>query len=164
MWSVSLKEIYSTIRLRLQTRFCGERENCSSEIYVGSRGKSNQQPMSPTEKSQHFSLFISIIGVVLDCAAHGVPSPTITWQEDSGQPVSSGAAPGETGFLQVLAHNNSLWIRPFPAHLYRPSIHQAGYRCLATSESGRVLSRRVRVKAGRTTKHVQEETLNKRLS
>ena len=48
----------------------------------------------------------------------------------------------------VLQHNNSLHFRAFSTSEFDPNIHDSFYRCMATSESGVALSRRVRVRAG----------------
>lgn len=84
-------------------------------------------------------------GGILDCAAHGIPAPEITWRTDKGEIIPrSGAGP----FRQILPHNHSLWLRPFPSHSYRTDVHAAGYQCVARSQSGAVVSRTARVKAG----------------
>ncbi len=95
----------------------------------------------------------------MDCAAYGVPAPRVVWRAEP---------PGGAGFVlrpgggdqhqhheaalplvEVLPHNNSLRFRPFHAREFDPSVHSAGFRCEARSQSGAVLARRVRVKAGR---------------
>ena len=86
-------------------------------------------------------------GGILDCAAHGIPAPEITWRTDRGEVIPrSGAGP----FRQVLPHNHSLWLRPFDAHSYRTDVHAAGYQCVARSQSGTVVSRTARVRAGQS--------------
>ena len=88
---------------------------------------------------------ISFSGGILDCAAHGIPAPEITWRTDKGEVIPrSGAGP----FRQILPHNHSLWLRPFPSHSYRTDIHAVGYQCVARSQSGAVVSRTAKVKAG----------------
>ncbi len=49
---------------------------------------------------------------------------------------------------QVLAHNGSLWLRPFAPHEYEPEVHEAAYTCVAESPSGRAVSNAARVRAG----------------
>ena len=88
---------------------------------------------------------LSLPGGILDCAAHGIPAPEITWRTDKGEVIPrSGAGP----FRQILPHNHSLWLRPFPSHSYRTDVHAVGYQCVARSQSGAVVSRTARVRAG----------------
>ncbi|XP_059078554.1 cell adhesion molecule Dscam2-like [Tigriopus californicus] len=86
-------------------------------------------------------LFSNDTGGILDCSAHGIPSPRIIWQTADGQHLV------ETTLREVLPQNHSLWFRPFPMPEFKPEIHHKSYRCLAVSESGTTVSRTVKVKA-----------------
>ena len=97
----------------------------------------------------------------MDCLAHGVPVPEISWYLFSGlskklidRKVVVNQDPKYTTevtpLFHVLSHNKSLYFRPFSPSEFRQDIHDTLYQCRATSESGIALSRRVRVKAGKT--------------
>ena len=111
-------------------------------IYVPQNNKSGLESHSANSVYSALSA-----GGILDCAAHGIPAPEITWRTDRGEVIPrSGAGP----FRQVLPHNHSLWLRPFDAHSYRTDVHAAGYQCVARSQSGTVVSRTARVRAGQS--------------
>ena len=108
------------------------------------------------------SLFLSLGGTI-DCSAHGVPAPKISWNtmghltgnlHPSWKPLKRNPAPtynpsiSSPALHHVLQHNNSLHFRAFSTSEFDPNIHDSFYRCMATSESGVALSRRVRVRAG----------------
>ncbi|XP_046988374.1 Down syndrome cell adhesion molecule-like protein Dscam2 [Schistocerca americana] len=66
---------------------------------------------------------------------------TISWLLPDGQ-----RARDVSGLRQALA-NGTLLLAPFAAEDYRPDVHGAAYRCLASSSLGAILSRRVQVRA-----------------
>ena len=75
-------------------------------------------------------------GGTLDCAAHGVPPPSVTWvsasaEEESGLGGRGRAARLDGDLARVLPHNNSLWFRPFHAAEFRPEVHEAKFRWVA---------------------------------
>lgn len=45
--------------------------------------------------------------------------------------------------------NGTLYFPPFLAQYYRADVHEATYRCKASNEAGTILSRDVRVQAGK---------------
>ncbi len=82
-------------------------------------------------------------GGTLDCAAHGVPPPSVTWvsasaeEEENGLGGRGGRAARLDGDLaRVLPHNNSLWFRPFHAAEFRPEVHEAKFRWAAKQSPG----------------------------
>ena len=101
-------------------------------------------------------------GGTIDCSAHGVPVPEITWHSLSGgtndlshrwRPLRPNPSPTYESqispLFRVLTHNNSLSFRAFSPSEFQHHVHDAFYRCQARSESGVALSRRVRVRAGK---------------
>lgn len=105
----------------------------------------------------------------MDCSAHGIPAPRVSWhllpQDELAHPqlfqgggaAASGGTPlslisigHHSNLLSVLPHNNSLSFRAFSASDYDPKIHSATYQCKAVSESGVTLSRPVKVTAGKS--------------
>ena len=86
-------------------------------------------------------------GGILDCSAHGIPSPRISWlwvKNHQSQNVVT-----NQDLVQVLPHNNSLKFRPFTPSDFDSKIHSATFQCKAESESGTTLSRKVKVEAGK---------------
>ena len=109
-----------------------------------------------------YNFYISLGGTI-DCSAHGVPAPKISWHtmghltgnlNPSWKPLKRNQAQtynpsiSSPALHHVLQHNNSLHFRAFSTSEFDPNIHDSFYRCMATSESGVALSRRVRVRAG----------------
>ena len=88
--------------------------------------------------------FLNDTGVTLDCVAEGNPSPSVAWTTGSGIPVSG--SPN----LMIPLGNGSLVFYPFGPASYRPDVHDAVYRCLASNRAGAILSPEVNVKAGKT--------------
>ncbi|EFX86866.1 hypothetical protein DAPPUDRAFT_43826, partial [Daphnia pulex] len=102
--------------------------------------------------------FTNQTGAAVWCAATGHPPPTVMWVSASELGASaasstSGAAVPETAGLRRMAnspagpHNISLVFPPFPASAYRPDVHSTAYRCRASSSSGTILSREMRLRA-----------------
>ncbi|XP_045446589.1 Down syndrome cell adhesion molecule-like protein Dscam2 [Melitaea cinxia] len=85
--------------------------------------------------------FSNSTGASVSCAAHGTPSPTITWLTEDGVPVSD--VPG----LREALPNGTLWLGSFSAAQYRSDVHAAVYRCRAAGTVGTVLSRDMRLEA-----------------
>ncbi|XP_046646636.1 Down syndrome cell adhesion molecule-like protein Dscam2 isoform X3 [Daphnia pulicaria] len=101
--------------------------------------------------------FTNQTGAAVWCAATGHPPPTVMWVAASELGASaastSGSAVPETAGLRRMAnspagpHNISLVFPPFPASAYRPDVHSTAYRCRASSSSGTILSREMRLRA-----------------
>ncbi|CAG0883377.1 unnamed protein product [Darwinula stevensoni] len=85
--------------------------------------------------------FLNDTGVTLDCVAEGNPSPSVAWTTGSGIPVTG------SPHLMVPLGNGSLVFYPFGPASYRPDVHDAVYRCLASNRAGAILSPEVNVKA-----------------
>ena len=86
--------------------------------------------------------FSNETGGVLDCVVGGTPYPKVTWRFDRG-------VTHTTDLYTVLPHNRSLHFRPFHANEFDPAIHGSAVRCQAESQSGKIISRRIAVKAGK---------------
>ncbi|XP_013133341.1 PREDICTED: Down syndrome cell adhesion molecule-like protein Dscam2 [Papilio polytes] len=85
--------------------------------------------------------FSNSTGARVSCAAHGSPSPAITWQLPDGTPVDD--VPG----LRQVLENGTLVFLPFSAAQYRQEVHAALLRCRAHNAHGAILSRDMRVHA-----------------
>jgi Down syndrome cell adhesion protein 1 len=85
--------------------------------------------------------FSNTTGAVVECSAHGNPTPDIIWVRSDGTAV--GDVPG---LRQVLANGN-LVFPPFRAEDYRQEVHAQVYACLAKNSVGSVHSRDVNVRA-----------------
>lgn len=88
--------------------------------------------------------FSNSSGAWLDCTATGSPPPNIDWSTADGHPVND--VPG----VRRVLRNGTLVLLPFPAAAFRQDVHSAAYRCVASNSVGRVLSRDVQVRAGKT--------------
>ncbi len=86
----------------------------------------------------------------MDCAAHGVPAPTVTWHSEHDDLIDNSNSNNNNNepLVMVLPHNGSLHFRPFHAREFRPQVHAAAYWCRAQSQSGAIVSPRVKVRAG----------------
>ncbi|XP_044017269.1 Down syndrome cell adhesion molecule-like protein Dscam2 [Aphidius gifuensis] len=87
-------------------------------------------------------VFSNTTGSQLSCAAHGSPTPHVTWITSPDQRTVT-AVPG----LRQLLGNGTLYFPPFLAQDFRAEVHNARYRCRATSSVGTVLSREVTLRA-----------------
>uniref|UniRef100_A0A1A9UEN7 Ig-like domain-containing protein n=1 Tax=Glossina austeni TaxID=7395 RepID=A0A1A9UEN7_GLOAU len=54
--------------------------------------------------------------------------------------------------IKKIAGNGTLYFPPFLSQYYRTDVHETTYRCRATNEAGTILSRNVRVQAGKVKK------------
>lgn len=86
--------------------------------------------------------FLNSSGAVIQCSAHGVPPPSISWFTKEGLPVPD--LPG----LRYVRPDGSLVFAPFPAEAYSAEIHGTVYRCQASNRLGTALSRDCIVRAG----------------
>ncbi|KAL2727112.1 cell adhesion molecule Dscam2 isoform X1, partial [Vespula squamosa] len=89
-------------------------------------------------------VFSNTTGSQLSCSAHGSPTPHVTWITSPDQR-SVSAVPG----LRQLLGNGTLYFPPFLAQDFRAEVHNARYRCRATSSVGTILSREVTLRAGK---------------
>ncbi|KOX68634.1 Down syndrome cell adhesion molecule-like protein Dscam2 [Melipona quadrifasciata] len=109
---------------------------CVLELVVGQQG-----PVFVLEPPSTL-VFSNTTGSQLSCSAHGSPTPHVTWITSPDQR-SVTAVPG----LRQLLGNGTLYFPPFLAQDFRAEVHNARYRCRATSSVGTVLSREVTLRA-----------------
>ncbi|XP_066587504.1 cell adhesion molecule Dscam1 isoform X2 [Prorops nasuta] len=108
----------------------------SLEVVIG-----NQGPVFVLEPPSTL-VFSNTTGSQLSCSAHGSPTPHVTWITSPDQRTVT-AVPG----LRQLLGNGTLYFPPFLAQDFRAEVHNARYRCRATSSVGIVLSREVTLRA-----------------
>lgn len=99
--------------------------------------------------------FTNQTGATVWCAAAGHPQPTVMWLAASELSASSSATnaveiAGLRRITNSAGHNSSLIFPPFAATAYRPDVHSTAYRCRASSPAGTILSREMRLRAGKT--------------
>lgn len=99
--------------------------------------------MEPPSKLE----FSNSSGGWLDCSATGSPQPTIDWQAVDGTSV------GDVIGIRRVLRNGTLMLLPFPAAAYRQDIHSTIYRCVASNNIGRIMSRDVQVRAGKYSEY-----------
>ncbi|EFN83957.1 Down syndrome cell adhesion molecule, partial [Harpegnathos saltator] len=109
---------------------------CSVKFALGQQG-----PVFVLEPPSTL-VFSNTTGSQLGCSAHGSPTPHVTWITSPDQR-SVTAVPG----LRQLLGNGTLYFPPFLAQDFRAEVHNARYRCRATSSVGTVLSREVTLRA-----------------
>ncbi|GAB6020997.1 hypothetical protein CHUAL_003637 [Chamberlinius hualienensis] len=84
--------------------------------------------------------FSNNLGAKISCVAEGETSnPTVNWTLSDGTIVDS--VPG----LREIQPNGDLIFKPFGPENYRLDVHSTVYRCLVTSSSGKLISRKVNV-------------------
>lgn len=88
--------------------------------------------------------FSNSTGIHLDCTAHGNPSPVIEWMLLDGTIVNT--IPG----IRTVFKNGTLVFHPFEAKDYRQDVHATTYRCSASNSVGTIVSRDVRIRAGKS--------------
>ncbi|XP_075732107.1 cell adhesion molecule Dscam1-like [Rhipicephalus microplus] len=79
--------------------------------------------------------FSSETGAVLPCSAQGQPQPSIRWEKEDGSLAST--VPG----LRETRSDGSLVLPAFGPNQFRPEVHSATYRCVASNTVGLVKSR-----------------------
>nr|CAH0099529.1 unnamed protein product [Daphnia galeata] len=98
--------------------------------------------------------FTNQTGATVWCAATGHPQPTVVWI--SASELATTTTAGTTLLMEMAglrrmtggtSQNISLVFPPFAASSYRPDVHSTAYRCRATSPSGTILSREMRLRA-----------------
>lgn len=111
--------------------------------------------------------FSNTKGVTILCLASGSPKPTISWytspagfdtsqQTTLGDDITGDQSRLVTNVtnLRVILHNGSaIRLLPFEAHEYRPDIHSAEYRCVASNQVATIHSRSALVQAGKLKTH-----------
>ncbi|XP_018569506.1 Down syndrome cell adhesion molecule-like protein Dscam2 [Anoplophora glabripennis] len=85
--------------------------------------------------------FSNSSGGWLDCSASGSPQPSIDWLSVDGTSV------GDVSGIRRVLRNGTLFLQPFAAQAYRQDIHSTVYRCVASNNVGRIISRDVQVRA-----------------
>jgi Immunoglobulin I-set domain len=88
--------------------------------------------------------FSNSTGVRIDCLAQGSPMPVVNWLSGDNKPIVS--IPG----TREIFSNGSLYFLPFQPSNFRPDVHTAGYKCTATNNVGKIVSREVRIRAGQS--------------
>ena len=105
--------------------------------------------------------FTNQTGATVWCAATGHPQPTVMWISASELAT---ATAGTTLLMEMAglrrmtggtSQNISLVFPPFAASSYRPDVHSTAYRCRATSPSGTILSREMRLRAGNSKSNLK---------
>ncbi|CAN7977410.1 unnamed protein product, partial [Ixodes persulcatus] len=106
-------------------------------------------------------VFSNSTGAKVPCAVSGYPRPSVTWYSHQGHALAasvggSDAGPSATanGLRRVLP-DGSLAFRAFSEREYAPELHHATYRCSATNAVGTLVSRDVKVRAGKRASLVQ---------
>lgn len=98
--------------------------------------------------------FTNQTGAAVSCAAAGQPTPTVSWMSGSelAAPISAGLSEmaGLRQIVTTASHNVTLVFPPFAATAYRPDVHSTAYRCRASSPSGTILSREMRLRTGKS--------------
>lgn len=91
--------------------------------------------------------FSNTTGMEVICQSRGTPLPRITWvRQDGHKWVIAEDVPG----LRQVLPNGNLDFKPFRAEDYNQEVHAQTYRCLAENTFGKIQSRNVHVRAGRT--------------
>ncbi|KAL1430485.1 hypothetical protein MTO96_014928 [Rhipicephalus appendiculatus] len=107
-----------------------------SQVHRGENGSGPRLVLEP----QSVVRFSSETGAVLPCSAEGRPVPAVTWEMSDGSPAS------DISGLRETRPDGSLVLRSFGPSLFRPEIHSATYRCVASNALGLVKSRLVHVR------------------
>ncbi|XP_022242324.1 Down syndrome cell adhesion molecule homolog [Limulus polyphemus] len=84
--------------------------------------------------------FSNTTGAVIQCLAHGNPSPTVSWS------VNDRIAVSDVTGLRYVRSDGALVFPPFRGEDFRQEIHDATYRCIASNSVGTIGSREVKVK------------------
>lgn len=87
--------------------------------------------------------FSNTTGSQVECLAHGNPHPTIMWILSDGTKVTDVAR------LRHVLPNGTLVFSPFRAEEYRQDIHAAIYKCVVSNSAGTIVSRSLRIRAGK---------------
>ena len=82
-------------------------------------------------------------GLTIQCQASGQPLVKINWLKADNSELES------VGKLRKTSTDGSLIFNKFTATEFRPDVHNAAYKCIASNSVGRISSRIVRVKASK---------------
>ncbi|XP_049268838.1 Down syndrome cell adhesion molecule-like protein Dscam2 [Rhipicephalus sanguineus] len=123
-------------RERPGTRLANWSGDTLSEVHRGEHGSGPRLVLEP----QSVVRFSSETGAVLPCSAEGRPVPAIAWEMADGGPAN------DISGLRETRPDGSLVLRSFGPSLFRPEIHSATYRCVASNALGLVKSRLVHVR------------------
>lgn len=102
--------------------------------------------------------FSNSSGGWLDCSASGSPQPSIDWLSVDGTSV------GDVSGVRRVLRNGTLVLQPFAAAAYRQDIHSTVYRCVASNNVGRIVSRDVQVRAGKFLRNLFYQNWNNKIS
>uniref|UniRef100_T1JA71 Down syndrome cell adhesion molecule-like protein Dscam2 n=1 Tax=Strigamia maritima TaxID=126957 RepID=T1JA71_STRMM len=119
---------------------CREDARAAFHNHINVNGET-RGPYFVIEPSNHVE-FSNETGVSINCTAHGIPEPLVTWVRTDGSLVSTVPS------LRRVMADGSLVFPPFNADEYRAEVHTATYKCMASNKLGTVVSRDVNVKAG----------------
>ncbi|XP_054712901.1 cell adhesion molecule Dscam2-like [Uloborus diversus] len=84
--------------------------------------------------------FSNSSGTELRCAASGVPSPRISWQNREGEIAR------DISGLRYTRSDGTLVFPPFAGEDYRQDVHDTLYQCLAESSMGAIISKETHVR------------------
>ena len=122
---------------------------------AGSCGETSEMADGPWFVSEPPALleFTNQTGATVSCVASGHPPPSVVWLAASSElgPSAGGLADiaGLRRIVTTASRNATLILTPFAATAYRPDVHSTAYRCRASSPAGTILSREMRVRAGK---------------
>ncbi|CAM1303008.1 Uncharacterised protein g3434 [Pycnogonum litorale] len=127
----------------MSTVHCQPNKTVSGPVFI-------LEPKSPVE-------FMNTAGKTLDCSAHGVPDPEISWYTSSldGQEYKA----TDVASIRRLYKNGSMVFMSFRSDQYIGNVHSAIYRCSASNVHGRIVSSPVSVRAG-TKQQLQAKVYN----
>lgn len=118
----------------------------SSLFFLSESSEASSQRFGPrfSEPFPAEFRFSNSTGGALHCAAHGQPTPRVTWVVD-----------GDNREVQTLDRirkilpNGTLHFPPFSASQFRQDVHGTSYHCRASNLFGTVLGTVVRVRGGK---------------
>lgn len=84
--------------------------------------------------------FSNSSGGRLNCSAHGIPAPRVSWRSSDGSGVD------DVPRLRSVLGNGTILFPPFRAEDYRQDVHANVYVCVATNSVGVIVSRDVHVR------------------
>uniref|UniRef100_T1JL89 Ig-like domain-containing protein n=1 Tax=Strigamia maritima TaxID=126957 RepID=T1JL89_STRMM len=114
-------------------------------LLAGVKGLMATDPEGPsfTVEPPSFADFSNNTGIRLPCAAQGSPSAEVSWMYMDGTRITSVVR------LRHVHPNGTLVLLPFRAEDYRQDVHATIYKCRASNQVGVIVSRPVRLRAGK---------------